>query len=80
MKYSHVQGSFCETMSILCLLKEEFVKSQFFGSKSLSKFIDDWNDINPLFRNSRETLLMRVQNIAEVMVSLLGTINNALLN
>lgn len=67
VKGAALQGIFCETMSVLFLLKQQFVKSQFFGSKALSKFIDDWNDLNPLFRKRRETLLMSVQNIAEVM-------------
>ncbi|XP_034245330.1 DNA-dependent protein kinase catalytic subunit-like [Thrips palmi] len=68
VKGEALQENFCETLSILFLLKKQYVKSQFFGSKALSKFIDDWNDLNPLFRKRRETLLMSLQNIAEVMV------------
>ncbi|KAK3917413.1 DNA-dependent protein kinase catalytic subunit [Frankliniella fusca] len=66
-KNKFLSTRFSEELSIICLEKKKFPQSRFYGSKSLSKFVDEWSELNPLFRKRREIMLLSINSITDVM-------------
>ncbi|XP_052131205.1 DNA-dependent protein kinase catalytic subunit isoform X2 [Frankliniella occidentalis] len=66
-KSSTLSSRFSEELSIICLMKKKFPQSRFYGSKTLSKFVDEWSELNPLFRKRREVMLLGIHSITDAM-------------